>query len=191
MGHRSYSIFGIAKILDADAAESSLTATMTGFRLLTPRYASPEQIRGEPMTTATDVYSLGVVLYELLTGVSPYDLANVSTQDLPRVICEKEIQKPSVAVLRAQGTRGSRFKESSAEKLSKQLSGDLDNIVLMALRKEPSRRYGSVNDLLEDIRRHLVNIPVIARNDTVRYRATKFVARHRAGVAATARSLSS
>jgi eukaryotic-like serine/threonine-protein kinase len=177
--------FGIAKILDADSAESSLTATMTGFRLLTPRYASPEQIRGEPMTTATDVYSLGVVLYELLTGVSPYDLANVSTQDLPRVICEKEIQKPSVAVLRAQGARGSRFKESSAEKLSKQLSGDIDNIALMALRKEPSRRYGSVNDLQEDIRRHLENIPVIARNDTVRYRATKFAARHKAGVAAT------
>ncbi len=178
--------FGIAKILDTGSAEFSLTATMTGFRLLTPRYASPEQIRGEPMTTATDVYSLGVVLYELLTGLSPYDLANVSTQDLPRVICEKEIQKPSAAVLRAQGAKGSRFKESSVEKLSKQLNGDLDNIVLMALRKEPSRRYGSVNDLQEDVRRHLENIPVIARNDTVWYRATKFAARHRAGVAATA-----
>ncbi len=179
--------FGIAKILDADSAESSLTATMTGFRLLTPRYASPEQIRGEPMTTATDVYSLGVVLYELLTRVSPYELANVSAPDLPRIICEKEIQRPSLAVLRAQGTGAFRsFKESSAEKLSKQLRGDIDNIVLMALRKEPSRRYGSVNDLQEDIRRHLENIPVIARNDTVRYRATKFAARHKAGVAATA-----
>jgi len=178
--------FGIAKILDADSAESS-TATMTGFRLLTPRYASPEQIRGEAMTTAADVYSLGVVLYELLTGLSPYELANVSTQDLPRVICEKEIQKPSLAVLRSQAAGTYRSsKENSAEKLSKQLRGDLDNIVLMALRKEPSRRYGSVNDLQEDIRRHLENIPVIARNDTVRYRATKFVARHKAGVAATA-----
>ncbi len=178
--------FGIAKILDADSAEFSPTATMTGFRLLTPRYASPEQIRGEPMTTATDVYSLGVVLYEVLTGLSPYELANVSTPDLPRIICEEEIQRPSLAVHRRSGTEASRSsKESSAEKLSKQMRGDIDTIVLMALRKEPSRRYGSVNDLQEDIRRHLENIPVIARNDTVRYRATKFAARHKAGVAAT------
>lgn len=178
--------FGIAKILEADS-DVPPDLTLTGFRALTPRYASPEQIKGEAMTTAADVYSLGVVLYELLAGVSPYELANVSTQDLSRIICEKEVQRPSIAVLRTRPSPVSAaLREISPEKLRKQLNGDLDNIVLMALRKEPSRRYASVNDLQEDIRRHLENIPVIARNDTVWYRATKFVVRHKAGVAAGA-----
>lgn len=177
--------FGIAKILEADSGDSLPDPTLTGFRALTPRYASPEQIKGEAMTTATDVYSLGVVLYELLTGLSPYELANVSSQDLSRIVCEKETQKPSLAVVRTQRSGSLAFREISPEKLRKQLSGDLDNILLMALRKEPSRRYASVKDLQEDIRRHLESIPVIARNDTVWYRATKFVARHKAGVAAT------
>jgi serine/threonine protein kinase len=179
--------FGIAKIVEPDSADALGDPTLTGFRALTPRYASPEQIKGEAMTTATDVYSLGVVLYELLTGLSPYELANISTQDFSRMVCEKEVQKPSVAVLRTERSPASDgFREISPEKLHKQLNGDLDNIVLMALRKEPSRRYASVNDLQEDIRRHLENIPVSARNDTVWYRATKFVIRHKAGVTASA-----
>jgi eukaryotic-like serine/threonine-protein kinase len=179
--------FGIAKIVAPGSEDSNLDRTLTGFRPLTPRYASPEQIKGESMTTATDVYSLGVVLYELLTGLSPYDLHVDSAQDLSRVICEKEVTKPSLSVIRTQRPfRSPAFSEVSPAKLRKQLSGDLDNIVLMALRKEPSRRYVSVNDLQEDIRRHLEKLPVIARNDSAWYRASKFVARHKAGVAATA-----
>ena len=175
--------FGIAKILEADPAESLPDPTLTGFRALTPRYASPEQIRGEAMTTATDVYSLGVVLYELLTSTSPYDLANISTQELALAICEKEIQKPSVAISRRPRTDAASA-DVNFDKLRKQLTGDIDNIALMSLRKEPTRRYASVKDFAEDIRRHLENVPVIARNDTVWYRASKFVARHKGGVAA-------
>ena len=179
--------FGIARILEPDSTDSLADLTATGFRALTPRYASPEQIKGEAMTTATDVYSLGVVLYELLTGVGPYEMASVAVQDLPRIVCEKEVQKPSLAVVHAgKPPVLQAFRDVTPEKLSRQLRGDLDNIVLMALRKEPSRRYASVKDFQEDIRRHLENIPVIARNDTFWYRANKFVVRHKAGVAATA-----
>jgi non-specific serine/threonine protein kinase/serine/threonine-protein kinase len=183
--------FGIAKILEPDSQVPLSEATLTNFRVLTPSYASPEQITGQPMTTASDVYSLGVVLYELLTGVSPYAPANTSPQEIAQAVCEREPQKPSFAVKSSPPNREETLDHQSralpaisGEKLRKQLSGDLDNIVLMSLRKEPSRRYASVNDLQEDIRRHLENIPVIARNDTVLYRATKFVARHKPGVAA-------
>jgi non-specific serine/threonine protein kinase/serine/threonine-protein kinase len=183
--------FGIAKIVES-GQDADMRVTMTGFRVLTPRYASPEQIQGEAMTIATDVYSLGVVLYELLTGRSPYGLVNGSTQEFAREVCQKEPQKPSSAILRSQGVGegnaenrpGARAKVSS-EKLRKRLRGDIDNIVLMALRKEPSRRYASANDLGEDIRRHLESVPVHARNDSAWYRTTKFVARHKAAVAAS------
>ena len=163
--------FGIAKIVESGDAGSP-DATLTSFRVLTPRYASPEQIKGEAMTIATDVYSLGVVMYELLTGRSPYELVNGSTQEFVQEVCERELPKPSLAVLRLQEVlqgnlqnESRAFREISHEKLSRQLRGDIDNIVLMALRKEPSRRYASANDLQEDIRRHLEDIPVRARND--------------------------
>jgi tetratricopeptide (TPR) repeat protein len=133
-------------------------------------------VRGETVTTSSDVYSLGVVLYRLLTGHHPYLLSHRSPEMIMRAICETEPAKPS-AVLH--GTH-----DSSREKLSKRLRGDLDNIVLMALRKDSQRRYGSAGQLAEDLQRHLDSLPVIARKDTARYRASKFVARHKVGVGA-------
>jgi serine/threonine protein kinase/tetratricopeptide (TPR) repeat protein len=181
--------FGIAKILEADAIEE-IQPTMTLFRMLTPGYASPEQIKGEPITTASDVYSLGVVLYELLTGRSPYRVTSRSPRELAQAVCEFEPEKPSTAVLKRpaeprEGSADSDNRDShsgSLQKLGRRLRGDLDNIVLMALRKEPQRRYASVEQFASDIRRHLENLPVIARKDTARYRAVKFVTRHKAGV---------
>lgn len=181
--------FGIAKLLDpGDGPEPTLT--LTQFRAFTPGYASPEQIKGEPITTASDVYSLGVVLYELLTGGSPYGTTSRTLHEIARAVCEVEPEKPSTAIRRrsAGATAGSVpvAGEGDSNKLSRRLKGDLDNIVLMALRKEPQRRYSSVEQFAADIRRHLQNLPVTAREDTARYRASKFVARHRTGVAATA-----
>ncbi|HWM84320.1 MAG TPA: serine/threonine-protein kinase, partial [Kofleriaceae bacterium] len=155
--------FGIAKILDT-GGEPLPTATLP---LMTPEYASPEQVQALPATTLTDVYSLGVVLYELLTGRSPYQLSGRPPHEVALVICTAEPERPS-----AHGPRA--------------LRGDLDNIALMALRKDPARRYRSVEQLCEDIRRHLVGLPVTARGETLAYRAGKFVGRHRAAVAAAA-----
>ena len=188
--------FGIAKILHpGDDAEA--VATMIGLRLMTPEYASPEQVRGEPLTTATDVYSLGVVLYRLLTGRSPYRLPNRSAYDVARAITETELQKPSAVIAVALDGRSAeaaqcnndsaiRMIEGSPERLRRRLRGDLDNIVLMALRKEPERRYYSVEQFSEDLRRHLEMLPVIAHKDTVAYRTIRFVQRKRALAAAAA-----
>ncbi len=152
--------FGIAKFL----GEEETGLTRTGERVLTPDYASPEQIRGAPITTATDVYSLGVVLYRLLTSRHPYAFGSGRASEIERVVCETEPDRPSAAEAR--------------------LRGDLDNIVLKALRKEPERRYASVEQLSEDLRRFLEGEPVRARRDTVGYRGAKFLLRHRAGAAA-------
>jgi len=184
--------FGIAKVLGTDL-QSQSTETLTAFRALTPGYASPEQIRGEPVTTASDVYSLGVVLYELVTGRSPYAATTGVPQELLRLICELEPGKPSAAAdERSRDPNAdqvtiekiSAARSTSPLKLRKRLKGDLDNIILMALRKEPSRRYASVEQFAEDIRRNLATLPVVAQKDTARYRLSKFVARHRAGVSA-------
>ncbi|MGA8153945.1 MAG: serine/threonine-protein kinase [Terriglobales bacterium] len=189
--------FGIAKLLDLEAVEQGDQATQTVFRVLTPGYASPEQIKGEPMTTASDVYSLGVVLYELLTGWSPYRVPTRSSQEVARAVCDDEPGKPSLTIQKSAPQdhvepksrsceERSAAPSSSPEKLQKQLTGDLDNIVLMALRKEPSRRYASVEQFAEDIRRHLQSLPVVARRDTVGYRVSKFIVRNKAGVVASA-----
>lgn len=190
--------FGIAKILESNEGADQLEQTISLIRLLTPEYASPEQVKNEPITTASDVYSLGVNLYELLTGRTPYNVPTRTPHEISRAVCEAELEKPSTAVRRMQAsadqtepmpadaTAFHAVRESTPEKLSKRLSGDLDNIILMALRKEPHRRYASVEQFAQDIRRHLDHLPVLARKDTFGYRASKFIARHKAGVAGTA-----
>ena len=186
--------FGIAKILDPGAFGDGLEATMTLLRVLTPGYASPEQVRGETITTASDVYSLGVVLYELLTGHHPYRVPTRTADAISRAVLEFEPEKPSSVVRRSEAAPGpdqteitpaevGAAREGTPDRLSKRLLGDLDNIVLMALRKEPERRYVSVERFAEDIRRHLENRPVLARQDTFGYRTSKFISRHRAAMA--------
>ena len=191
--------FGIAKLLNPDLSSPAIVATQVEQRVMTPQYASPEQIRGEPVTTAADVYSLGVLLYELLTGHRPYRLATRSLTEIARAVCELEPTRPSTVVQQEEeapeGHGSARWltpasvsetREGSPERLRRRLAGDLDTIVLMAMRKEPQRRYASAEQLSEDIRRHLEGRPVVARKDTLGYRAERFVARNRAGVAAAA-----
>src|SRR5580700_10431216 len=190
--------FGIAKLLAPDSESAQPVQTVTMVRLLTPEYASPEQLRGETITTASDIYSLGVVLYEILTGRRPRLRENRAGENGVRIPTEIEPEKPSTAVWRAgKDSNGldpltltpeivSATREGSPEKLRRRLAGDLDNIVLMALRPEPRRRYASVEQLSEDLRRHLDGLPVIARTDTFAYRSSKFIRRHTAGLAAAA-----
>lgn len=172
--------FGVAKLLASETPIAAPVATVADLRAMTPRYASPEQIKGEPVTTSTDVYSLGLLLYELLTGRYPYREAKKTPSELTRAICETEPERPSSAA------RGGDRQAAGAGPgiLSRALAGDLDNIMLMALRKEPARRYGSPRELSEDLARHLADQPVTARPATLRYRAAKFVRRHRAGLGA-------
>jgi eukaryotic-like serine/threonine-protein kinase len=189
--------FGIAKLLSADWS-ASVEATATIGRVLTPEYASPEELRGLPVTTSSDVYSLGVVLYELLSGHRPFNFESRSPEEVARMITASEPIKPSVVITRIEGARHtddtehvsltpeavSRTRDGNVEKLRRRLAGDLDNILLKALRKEPERRYASVQEFSEDLRRHLEGLPVLARPDTLSYRTSKFITRHKAGVAA-------
>lgn len=182
--------FGIAKLLNAESSGEG--QTVTGFVALTPEYASPEQVRGESITTATDVYSLGVILYRLLTDRLPYRLRSRQLLEVVRAVCDEEPERPSVAVARTElvssgePSTSSRAQERTPEKLRKRLQGDLDTIVMTALRKDPLLRYASVEALGEDIRRHLEGLPVTAHKATFAYRAQKFLKRHWLGVAATA-----
>jgi serine/threonine-protein kinase len=161
--------FGIAKLLDAGGAQQ----TMTAARLLTPQNASPEQVLGAPITTASDVYSLGVLLYVLLAGEPPYSLSGSSAREVERLVCEVDPEPPSSRHVSRRAPAG-------------RIDPDLDNVVLMALRKEPSRRYGSAAELASDLQRYLHSHPVRAHRDSWRYRAGKFVTRNRAPVAALA-----
>ena len=166
--------FGIAKLL----GEKALTArpvTQTGQRLMTPGYASPEQVEGKHITTATDVYQLGVLLYELLAGCRPYFQRETTPRELERIILEEEPARPS-AVLKREDKATAPFR--------RKLRGDLDTVVLKALRKEAGRRYASAEAFVEDVRRYLAGLPVKARGDTWNYRMRKFVRRHRWGVGA-------
>ena len=154
--------FGIAKLLDPAAEQGA--ATLTGLQLMTPDYASPEQVRGEAASTAADVYSLGLILYELLTGKKAQAMSMYTPDAIARVICHMEPTAPAL--------------------LKPQLAGDLDNIIRMAIRKEPERRYANAGLLARDIQRHLDGRPVIARPDTFAYRSAKFVRRNRIAVVA-------
>lgn len=166
--------FGIAKLVD----ESAPNLTLTIDRRLTPEYASPEQVNGDPVTTLSDVYSLGVLLYELLTGERPYKPKSRSAEEINKAIREREPGKPS--------TVAAKTGPQSAMRNPKLLRGDLDNIVLKALSKEPERRYASADQFSADIGRHLEGLPVRARKDTAAYRTVKFIRRHKLGVAALA-----
>ena len=178
--------FGIAKLLNPELSTQTLDHTATVLRLMTPDYASPEQVKGDAITTASDVYSLGVLLYELLTGHRPYRLKNRSPEAFQQVICLQEPDKPSESVIDSDIQHKSETGLEIPGADPKLLRGDLDNIVLMAMRKEPERRYSSVEQFAEDIRRHLEGLPVIARKDTFSYRASKFIRRNKLGVAAAA-----
>ena len=170
--------FGIAKLLHAEAK-----ALTTALLPMTPEYASPEQIRGETITTASDIYSLGILLYELLTGHRPYELKNKTLIELQRVICQEEPEKPSQVIRRKENGESSMPITPETEDLFKRLRGDLDNIVLMAVSKDPQRRYASVQQFSEDIKRHLEGMPVLARKDTLSYRTGKFIKRNTMAVA--------
>jgi len=183
--------FGIAKLLDPEGTRGVVPTE--SLLLLTPEHAAPEQFLGQPITTATDVYQLGVLLFELLTSSRPFHAS--SSIDLHRAICEQEPTRPSSALGRLAAVDNgqadtvdvadaARARATTPDGLRRQLRGDLDRIVLMALRKEPGRRYGSAADLADDIERYLAGYPVRARPESFGYVASRFVRRHRFGVAA-------
>jgi serine/threonine protein kinase/tetratricopeptide (TPR) repeat protein len=163
--------FGVAKLL-SPSADPGATSTAFAMGPLTPAYASPEQVRGWPMTTAADVYALGAILFELLTEERAQKIDTYTPAEIERVVCHTEVPRPSSVAI--------------APSLARQLRGDLDNIVLMAMRKERERRYASVDQLAEDITRHLEGRPVRARQDSFGYRTQKFIRRHRLPITAVA-----
>ena len=173
--------FGIAKLLGNERDAGAPSLTVTGERLLTPMYASPEQIRGEPVSTATDVYALGVLLHVLLTGTSPYRLSAGEQHEVIRAVLDQEPEPPSVAILRT-----GRGADGNPAQLARRLRGDLDTIVLKAMEKDPARRYGTAEQLEADVRNHLAGLPVTARPATRLYHLRKFLRRHRLGAAVTA-----
>ena len=188
--------FGIAKLFSAGLDAQAPETTLTVLPFLTPQYASPEQLRSEKLTPASDVYALGVLLYQLLSGHRPYCSKGATPAEMARIICEQEPEKPSSVITRVEEAPTtsaevrltpesvSETREGDPEKLRRRLAGDLDNIVLKALRSEPEQRYGSVDEMSEDILRHLEGQPVLARKGTLGYRSARFIKRNKAGVTA-------
>ena len=174
--------FGVAKLMRSDA-EINAPMTAAADRVLTPAYASPEQIRGEPVNTLSDVYSLGVILYELVAGRKPFEFDSNSLDDVARIISQETPSRPSDAI--SQENRGSGAPRTGASRMVA-VTKELDHIVLMAMRKEPERRYQSAAALSDDIRRFVEGHPIVARRDTPGYRLRKFVTRHRALTVAAA-----
>ena len=172
--------FGIAKLLNP-ALGAEQPVTRTAFRMMTPAYASPEQVRGDSLTTASDVYALGLLLYELLVGSPAHRIDTDSPRAVFEAVCEREPERPSVAVARGESAAAAAAaRDTTPEKLARQLRGDLDAITTMALRKEPGRRYGSAELLAEDVSRYSEGLPVLAHRGSRWYRLEKFVRRHRA-----------
>jgi eukaryotic-like serine/threonine-protein kinase len=184
--------FGIAKLLDERTTTHTLAVTQADVRVLTPDHASPEQIRGELISTASDIYVLGVLLYELLTGYKPFRIHGNRLAELERAICEDDPLPMSGSVEAATRSDPKGIAEIATQRsttparLRRALSGDLDNIAAMAMRKDPVRRYSSVEQLAADVQRSLEGMPVLARPDAWSYRATKFVRRHALVVAMSA-----
>jgi serine/threonine-protein kinase len=186
--------FGIAKMLETDehAASYTMAVTQADVRVMTPDHASPEQIRGDLISTASDIYVLGVLLYELLSGYKPFALRGKHFGEVERIICEDVPAMPSEVIATAERQQDSGIgtvaaqRSTGAAKLRRELQGDLDNIVAMAMRKEPERRYSSAEQLAGDVDRYLRGLPVLARPDSWSYRAGKFVQRYALGVALSA-----
>jgi eukaryotic-like serine/threonine-protein kinase len=181
--------FGIAKLLESEGQDQPTAITVEGGGAMTPEYASPEQVTGAPVTTATDVYALGVLLYVLLTGQHPAGTSLRSAADLVNAIVDTEPTRPSEVVARISGANSrdthtkAAQRNSTPDKLSRLLRGDLDTIIAKALKKNPSERYGSVTALADDLNRYLRHEPIKARPDTLAYRSAKFVRRNRSAVA--------
>jgi serine/threonine-protein kinase len=173
--------FGVAKLLETEPRAGAHELTRMTGRIFTPEYAAPEQILGEPVTTATDVYSLGVLLHVLLTGTRPYGMGD-NPVEIERAVLHDEPARASVAA--SLDARAAEARATTPTRLRRDLSGDLDNIIARALRKKPAERYSSVPALAEDVRRHLAHQPILARPESVGARTRKFIRRHRTGVAA-------
>jgi eukaryotic-like serine/threonine-protein kinase len=183
--------FGIAKLLDTRQSAQTLAVTHAEYRVMTPAHASPEQVRGDTITTASDIYVLGVLLFELLCGRRPFQLLGASLLEMEKIICEQEAPTPSEMVARTVRESPELLtdivacRSTTTARLQKYLRGDVDNIVGMAMRKDPERRYSSAEQLAADIDHHLSGKPVIASKDTWLYRSRKFVGRHKLAVAAS------